>query len=164
MHTDNISSFCNSPIGVIAVDILEGLVFSVSFQDQMGESKMVNINQALDIISQLNEYFSGKRKAFDLQLNPTGSDFMKEVWKHVSRIPYGETRTYGEIAMQMGDKKLTRAVGMANSKNPIPIIIPCHRVIGKNDELTGYAGGLWRKQWLLQHEAINSGRKELFPL
>lgn len=121
-------------------------------------------NQILDVITQLDEYFSGKRKVFNLQLNPTGSEFMKEVWHHVSRIPYGETRTYGEIATLLGDKKLTRAIGLAVAKNPIPIIIPCHRVIGKNGDLTGYAGGLWRKQWLLQHEAINSGRKELFPL
>jgi methylated-DNA-[protein]-cysteine S-methyltransferase len=103
--------------------------------------------------SQLEEYFSGKRRAFDLPLAPEGTPFQQQVWQALLRIPYGRTISYQEQAMQTGGARKTRAVGAANGKNPISIIIPCHRVIGKNGSLTGFAGGLELKRYLLQLEA-----------
>ena len=105
-----------------------------------------------DCVFQLQEYFDGKRKAFDLKLNPEGTDFQKKVWNHLLEIPYGKTLSYLELSKRLGDVKAIRAVANANGKNPIWIIIPCHRVIGSDGSLTGYAGGLNRKQWLLEHE------------
>jgi len=101
---------------------------------------------------ELEEYFSGKRKKFDIALNPQGTDFQRSVWKALQDIPYGETRSYKEIAQAIGNPKACRAVGMANNKNPVWIIIPCHRVIGSDGTLTGYGGGLKMKQRLLKLE------------
>lgn len=102
--------------------------------------------------SQLEEYLSGKRKAFKLPLLPVGTDFQQSVWKALQDIPFGETRSYGEIAKAVGNPKASRAVGMANNRNPIPIFIPCHRVIGANGKLVGYGGGLDIKEHLLKLE------------
>lgn len=110
----------------------------------------------LEAERQLQEYFCGLRKRFDLPLAPRGTEFQKKVWQALMDIPYGETRTYGEIAVAVGSAKACRAVGMANHVNPIPVIIPCHRVVGAGGKLTGYAGGLDRKQTLLALE--NHGR------
>ncbi len=104
---------------------------------------------------QLSEYFEGKRKIFDIKLNPRGTDFQKRVWKELRRIPHGETRTYKEIARAVGNEKASRAVGMASGRNPVPVIIPCHRVIGSSGHLTGFAHGLAVKERLLRLE--NSG-------
>ena len=106
-----------------------------------------------DCVHQLNEYFEGNRTQFDLQLNPEGTDFQKKVWNLLQTIPYGKTMSYLQLSQQLGDVKAIRAVANANGRNPIWIIIPCHRVIGSNGSLTGYAGGLQRKQWLLEHES-----------
>ena len=103
-------------------------------------------------VKQLNEYFKGNRKEFNLELNPSGTDFQQHVWKHVSTVLYGETASYLDIAIKTGSKNNTRAVGLANGKNPIPIIIPCHRILGANGKLTGYSGGIDKKRLLLQHE------------
>ncbi|NOH15514.1 methylated-DNA--[protein]-cysteine S-methyltransferase [Clostridium cochlearium] len=103
---------------------------------------------------QLNEYLLGERKDFDLPLLPEGTDFQKTVWRALSEIAFGETKSYGEIAKNIGNPKAARAVGMANNKNPIPIFIPCHRVIGANGKLVGYAGGLKIKEYLLTIEKI----------
>lgn len=105
-----------------------------------------------DCVMQLKEYFDGTRQQFSLKLNPEGTSFQKHVWQHLEQIPFGKTISYLELSKQVGDVKAIRAVANANGKNPIWIIIPCHRVIGSNGSLTGYAGGLHRKQWLLQHE------------
>lgn len=105
-----------------------------------------------DCVYQLQEYFEGKRQAFHLKLNPQGTEFQKKVWQQLQQIPHGKSISYLELSKQLGDTKAIRAVANANSKNPIWIIIPCHRVIGSNGSLTGYAGGLERKQWLLNHE------------
>lgn len=107
--------------------------------------------------NQLKEYFLGKRKEFDLPLLPKGTDFQQKVWKALREIPFGETKSYGEIAKNIGNPKAARAVGMANNKNPISIFIPCHRVIGSNGKLVGYGGGLKIKEYLLKIEKnINS--------
>ncbi len=106
--------------------------------------------------SQLEEYFQGARKTFDLPLQPAGTPFQKKVWDALCTIPYGETRSYKEIALQIHNPRGCRAVGMANNRNPIMIVIPCHRVIGSNGSLVGYAGGLDIKEWLLQHETLSA--------
>ncbi len=104
---------------------------------------------------QLNEYFKGTRKIFQLPLNPIGTPFQKKVWNVLCTIPFGETRSYKEIALQIENPKGCRAVGMANNRNPIMLIIPCHRVIGTDGSLIGYAGGIEIKKWLLEHERTN---------
>ncbi|MGC1514269.1 MAG: methylated-DNA--[protein]-cysteine S-methyltransferase [Maribacter sp.] len=106
-----------------------------------------------DAVYQLNEYFDGSRTHFELDLNPEGSDFQKRVWHALQQIPYGKTTSYLALSKTLGDVKAIRAVASANGKNPLWIVIPCHRVIGSDGSLTGYAGGLHRKQWLLDHES-----------
>lgn len=106
-----------------------------------------------DAIKQLQYYFVGDLQDFDLKLNPHGTDFQKRAWEALQRIPFGETISYGEQAKRMGDVNASRAVGGANGANPIPIIIPCHRVVGSTGKLTGFTAGMHIKQWLLQHES-----------
>lgn len=101
---------------------------------------------------QLDEYFSGERRAFELPLAPQGTPFQQRVWTELQKIPYGVTISYGELATRLGDAKAARAVGLANGRNPISIVVPCHRVIGTNGALTGYGGGIENKRWLLVHE------------
>lgn len=103
-------------------------------------------------VQQLREYFAGNRRSFDFKLNPAGTDFQKKVWKELLEIPFGKTMSYHELSVKLGDVKAIRAVAAANGKNPLWIVVPCHRVIGSDGSLTGYAGGLWRKKWLLEHE------------
>ena len=107
-------------------------------------------------VNQLGEYFAGDRRNFDLPLEPIGTDFQQSAWIALRAIPYGETVSYGEQAAAMGDKRKARAVGAANGRNPISIIVPCHRVVGSNGSLTGFAGGLPSKQWLLEHESTTA--------
>jgi methylated-DNA-[protein]-cysteine S-methyltransferase len=109
------------------------------------------------IKSQLNEYFSRKRKVFDLEIDLQGTDFQKQVWMELLKIPYGKTISYKELALRLGNHGVIRAAGAANGANPVSIIVPCHRVIGSDGSLTGYAGGLWRKKWLLELEAGTAG-------
>jgi len=104
-------------------------------------------------VFQLNQYFSGERIQFDVPIAAAGTEFQKRVWKGLCQIPYGKTCGYGELARELGNPNASRAVGMANGRNPISIIVPCHRVIGANGALTGYGGGLTAKKWLLDHEA-----------
>lgn len=106
-----------------------------------------------DAVQQLGEYFEGKRQKFDLKLNPQGTDFQKKVWNELLNIPYGKTISYLDLSKKLGDVKAIRAAASANGKNPLWIVVPCHRVIGSNGDLTGYAGGLHRKKWLLEHES-----------
>ena len=106
-----------------------------------------------DCVYQLNEYFEGSRKNFSLKLNPKGTDFQHNIWRLLQTIPYGKSMSYLELSKKFGDVKAIRAVANANGKNPLWIIVPCHRVIGSDGSLTGYAGGLHRKQWLLNHES-----------
>lgn len=103
-------------------------------------------------VEQFQDYFDGKRTTFSFKINPTGTEFQKRVWQELLKIPYGKTYSYLELSKKLGDVKAIRAVATANGKNPLWIVIPCHRVIGSDGSLTGYAGGLWRKKWLLDHE------------
>ena len=107
-----------------------------------------------ECFGQLDEYFSGELKNFSLTLNPQGTDFQKSVWRQLVKIPFGQTTSYLNIATAIGNKKAIRAVGAANGQNRIPIIIPCHRVIGSDGSLIGFGGGIWRKEWLLRHEKV----------
>ena len=147
----------NSPVGKIEIiEENEKLIELNIYNEERNEKKNNIIEEdtrlLLEVEKQLKEYFKGKRTKFEIPLNPKGTEFMKKVWKELLKIPYGETKTYKEIAEKIGDSKASRAVGMANNKNPIPIIIPCHRVIGSNNKLVGYALGLDIKQYLLDLE------------
>ncbi len=142
--------FSDSPLGnleVICTD--KGLVELVFGSNNTAEKP----NQWTEsTIKQLTEYFGGKRNQFSIPLEPKGTDFQRSVWNELNRIPFGKTITYEELANRLGDEKVIRAAASANGKNPIPVIIPCHRVIGKDGSLTGFSGGLWRKKKLLELE------------
>lgn len=148
--------YMNSPIGWLKLQSTETDLTSVSFDSKKAENSAVQPTILEETESQLNEYFAGERKHFKLQLAPEGTEFQQKIWLLVEKVAFGKTSSYLEIAKQSGSEKNTRAVGLANGKNPIPIIIPCHRVIGSSGKLTGYAGGLERKRWLLNHELANT--------
>lgn len=114
-----------------------------------------------DCVQQLNEYFASERTFFELKLHPKGTEFQQKVWRGLLDVPYGKTRSYLEQSKHLGNAKAIRAVATANGKNPLWIVIPCHRILGSDGSLTGYAGGLWRKKWLLELEAPSS-QLELF--
>lgn len=141
-----------SPLGYTKITGDENGISSVIVLDS--EEKITDLIpiELEDCVFQLQDYFEGIRQNFDLKLNPEGTDFQKNVWKLLEQIPYGKTISYLDLTKQLGDIKAIRAVANANAKNPLWIIVPCHRVIGSNGSLTGYAGGLHRKQWLLNHE------------
>ncbi len=141
-----------TPIGYLELTTDHDYLLSVTFTDNYLQPSGYQPNILMETAKQIGEYFRGIRKVFNLNLQPAGTDFQIKVWEQVMKVPFGETVSYLEIAKQTGSKNNTRAVGMANGKNPIPIIIPCHRIIGLNGKLTGYAGGLDRKKWLLNHE------------
>lgn len=148
-----------SPIGPLQLCARGGELIAVNLP-----GSIVAIEAAADDVvtvaaAQLSEYFAGARTAFDLPLGPPKPGFQKLVWHALSAIPFGETRSYGAIARAIGRPSASRAVGAANGKNPIAIIVPCHRVIGASGELTGYAGGMPAKRWLLDHE--RRGQREL---
>jgi methylated-DNA-[protein]-cysteine S-methyltransferase len=151
------TGYFESPIGWIEIQSMEEVLFSVSILDKIDTDKTKN-NYSSYIIdmtkTQIDEYFKGLRKVFELPMDQTlGTDFQKQVWNEVLQIPFGHTKTYQEIAKSLGSKKKVRAVGMANGHNPWWIVLPCHRVIGIDGSLVGYAGGLWRKKWLLEFES-----------
>lgn len=146
------SAYIQTPLGIA---LLEG--------DRQGVSQIRVINQQLPVskkipevlqqpVSELQEYFQGVRTRFTFTINPGGTAFQISVWKALMNIPFGRTISYLELSRILGDEKAIRAVAAANGKNPVWIAVPCHRVIGSNGSLTGYAGGLWRKKWLLEHE------------
>ena len=141
-----------TPLGNLLIEGDENGLTSLSIMSD--EIKITHTSQKTleDAIIQLQEYFEGKRKQFTIRLNPQGTNFQKKVWQKLLEIPFGTTISYQQLSNQLGDSKAIRAVANANSKNPLWIIIPCHRVIGSDGSLTGYAGGLWRKKWLLEHE------------
>lgn len=143
----------DSPIGTLMI-VQEGeAIKEILFEEKITDIVPIQSTQLLLCAQrQLNEYFAGKRKIFSLPLALCGTPFQRKVWQQLAEIPYGEMRSYGQIAQAVGNSKACRAVGAANHCNPIPIIIPCHRVVGANGSLTGYAGELWRKKWLLQLE------------
>lgn len=149
-------AFYKSPLGYLEIKAQDGALVSVGFVNSIPSPNRQRLSSLLNkACQQLDEYFAGKRKNFNLPLEPLGTSFQQEVWQELQNIEYGKTKTYAEIACQIGKPKACRAVGQANNKNPIAIIIPCHRVIGKSGKLTGYAAGLEIKQKLLLLEQEN---------
>lgn len=145
--------YLNSPLGILEIAGRSEGIVSIGFDAQMPNVPSIP-NCLQEVIRQLEEYFKGTRKKFEIPLLLEGTDFQKRVWSELTQISHGRTVSYRDIATSLGKKNAVRAVGNANAKNPIPIIVPCHRVIGSNGKLAGYAGGLWRKKWLLQHEGV----------
>ena len=142
----------SSPIGKLGIISDGDFITGIRFEEDI-EGETDGTCEAIDIcVQQLDEYFAGRRRFFDLPLYMKGTDFQKTAWDALLQIEYGGTATYGHIAAKIGKPKACRAVGGANNKNPIPVIVPCHRVVGANGKMVGYAGGLWRKEWLLAHE------------
>ncbi|MDF2591262.1 MAG: methylated-DNA--[protein]-cysteine S-methyltransferase [Clostridia bacterium] len=149
-------AYYNSPIGIVEIVSDEKNIIELSFVENAAESNLQAAPEILkSALQQVEEYFQGKRSVFDLKLKAEGTEFQQKVWKSLIEVPYGNTACYGEIATAVGNSKASRAVGGANNKNKIAIIIPCHRIVGADGSLTGYAGGLWRKEWLLKHEKDN---------
>lgn len=153
-------TFVETPIGEILVAGDADAVHEIHFAPAEPHDDWTRDDAALKYASvQLRSYFAGKRREFDFPLAPHGTEFQLAVWTALRQIPYGETTTYGEVARTIGRPDAVRAVGAANGANPIPIVVPCHRVIGSNGTLTGFGGGLPAKRWLLDHEARVAGHK-----
>lgn len=144
--------FHATPVGVLRISASSDGVTGIAFTREAGRGSEEASPVIAEAIRQLDEYFASGRTAFDLPLSPAGTDFQQKVWAALQSIPYGATRTYGQVADAVGNPGAARAVGMANNRNPIAIVIPCHRVIGANGSLTGYAGGLGIKELLLNLE------------
>ena len=147
--------YYKSPIGILKLGSSQDHLLALDFEsgEEGGTDKL---NPVLEEVKyQLDQYFADKRKIFDLPLLLQGTEFQRHVWLALQNISFGETASYSYIAKAIGNPKAVRAVGMANHYNPIAIIIPCHRIIGSNSKLTGYAGELWRKEWLLKHEGLS---------
>ena len=145
-------AFIKSPVGITIIKGDEEGIAEISVLNEdipVPETIPVELKNAAQ---QLQEYFEGNRTVFDFKMNPKGTDFQKKVWKALLEIPFGTTTSYQALSIKLGDVKAIRAVAAANGKNPLWIVVPCHRVIGSDGSLTGYAGGLWRKKWLLEHE------------
>jgi methylated-DNA-[protein]-cysteine S-methyltransferase len=145
------TAFIKTPLGIAKIVGDEEGVSVISILDE-GEFSSIIPMVLQEAVFQLNDYFEGKRTDFTFKLNPSGTEFQQKVWKGLLEIPFGKTMSYLELSKKLGDVKAIRAVASANGKNPLWIVIPCHRVIGTDGSLTGYAGGLWRKKWLLEHE------------
>ena len=145
--------FVQTPLGITAIKGDENGIVAVSVlkDDTIKPSQHIP-NALTDVVKQLEEYFAGIRQTFQLRLNPKGTDFQKSVWQELLKISYGKTISYLQLSRRLGDVKAIRAVAAANGQNPLWIVVPCHRVVGSDGSLTGYAGGLWRKKWWLDHE------------
>ncbi len=154
--------YYHSPIGIIEIEGDEKGINACRFRREKAECRQEAVeNRSLPATApaplreawkQLDEYFRGLRQEFSVRLNLSGTEFQRKVWAELCRIPFGQTRTYGEVAAACGRPGAARAVGGANNRNPAVIFVPCHRVIGADGSLTGFGAGLWRKKWLLQHE------------
>jgi methylated-DNA-[protein]-cysteine S-methyltransferase len=145
------TAFIKTPLGITKIMGNENGISVISVSDEGEITKKVP-KFLQEAVSQLNDYFEGKRSDFTFKLNPSGTEFQQKVWKGLLEIPFGKTMSYMELSKKLGDVKAIRAVASANGKNPLWIVVPCHRVIGTDGSLSGYAGGLWRKKWLLEHE------------
>lgn len=153
--------YYQSPVGTLKIKALQGCINEIIFVDEPATepnsadeeiTDQGNANVLTECGKQLDEYFSGKRKTFDFPVKQQGTLFQEKVWNELMNIPYGKTISYRQLSEMIGNVKSIRAVGTANGRNNLPIVVPCHRVIGSDGSLTGYGGGLWRKKWLLEHE------------
>jgi methylated-DNA-[protein]-cysteine S-methyltransferase len=142
----------NTPLGITEIQGDENEISKIYIRDEAVEITLKIPSELEKAAIQLQEYFEGKRTHFTFLLHPAGTEFQKKVWQELLNIPFGKTCSYLELSKKLGDVKAIRAVAAANGKNPLWIVVPCHRVIGADGSLTGYAGGLWRKKWLLEHE------------
>jgi len=144
----------DSPIGLLALVVSRGAVTELRMDaaPRTTTGDTADNNLMHEAVAQVEAYFDGSLKEFELPLRSEGSPFQRAVWRELEGIPYGTVTSYGEIARRVGKPTASRAVGAANGRNPIAIIVPCHRVIGADGSLTGYGGGMWRKEWLLNHE------------
>ncbi len=152
---DTNTTYYHSPVGPLKISGTKAYISEVSFRDttQKNDASENDLPPMLvQCIEQLIQYFNGERRIFELPINQTGTPFQLETWSLLMTIPYAKTISYLQLAIKTGDQKATRAVANANGRNNVAIIVPCHRVIGSNRQLTGYGGGLWRKKWLLEHE------------
>lgn len=160
MHESIVYNYYNSPIGVLELASNGEQLLSVSYLETNKASKTTQASTESILFKntkeQLNAYFNSELKVFQLPLNMSGSSFQKKVWQQLTSIPFGKTISYLTLSKQIGNVKAIRAAASANGKNPYCIVIPCHRVIGTNGSLTGYSGDIWRKKWLLEHEAKNT--------
>jgi methylated-DNA-[protein]-cysteine S-methyltransferase len=151
------TTYIESPLGVISLSFNSKFELTAAQFNDKEElppaENSLEIGEIESTVKQFEEYFEGKRTQFDLRLAPEGTEFQKQVWKQLQEIQFGKTLTYQQMANQLGNPKVIRAAASANGRNPISIVIPCHRVIGSDGSLTGYAGGLHRKKWLLEHES-----------
>ena len=147
----NLSHYLETPLGLMEIQAIDTGIQAIGFvasrQRESGEHPLLK-----EAAGQLAAYFAGRLSRFDLPLSPQGTGFQRKVWSALQRVPYGQTASYGQIARQIGQPGAGRAVGAANGRNPVAIVVPCHRIIGANGTLTGYAGGLERKAWLLKLE------------
>lgn len=169
LQNNSYLTYYPSPIGILKIEFNNQALLKVEFDDHLREvknncqknfyedPKVLKIYNL--IFDQLNQYFMGKRNKFNIPIDLNGSSFELKVWKYLQKIPYGETLAYSEVAEAVGSPGAARAVGRANSRNPIAVIIPCHRVISADGKINGYANGVWRKRWLLEHE--NNKSKQL---
>lgn len=155
--------YYRTPVGIALIVAEDGYITKVSIRDEELEETTTDSPVLLEAIKQLREYFDGERKDFDLPIKQPGSSFQQEVWQQLQQIKYGSTITYLQQSQQMKNPLAIRAIAAANGRNNLWIVVPCHRVIGSNGSLTGYAGGLWRKKWLLEHEArvMGTGQTKL---
>ncbi|MGB5378000.1 methylated-DNA--[protein]-cysteine S-methyltransferase [Muriicola sp.] len=156
------TAFLNTPLGIAKIEGDTHGISSISILDEAPEKSSDIPEELEDAVYQLKEYFEGSRQEFDLELNPQGTEFQRKVWEALRTIPFGQQISYLDLSKRLGDVKAIRAVAAANGKNPIWIVIPCHRVLGSNGDLVGYAGGLHRKKWLLNHESP-AKQVSLFP-
>ncbi|WP_026703683.1 methylated-DNA--[protein]-cysteine S-methyltransferase [Flavobacterium soli] len=146
------TAYIKSPLGITEIIGDENGISNISVLDSEKEISTAIPDMLKDAVAELQDYFAGNRNDFTFKLNPKGTDFQQKVWQELLNIPFGKTMSYLELSKKLGDVKAIRAVASANGKNPLWIVVPCHRVIGTDGSLTGYAGGLWRKKWLLEHE------------
>jgi methylated-DNA-[protein]-cysteine S-methyltransferase len=146
-------AYFRTPVGIARIIEEDGFIASVSIRDEEHEIEPASTKLLQTAIDQLNEYFAGTRKEFTFPIKQEGSEFQQQVWDELLRIPYGATITYAQQSNQMNNPLAIRAIASANGRNHLWVVVPCHRVIGSDGSLTGYAGGVWRKKWLLEHEA-----------
>ncbi len=147
----DMKAYYRSPIGMLEISGSERGIVAIHFVEEVQPSSEIPAD-LLECVRQLDEYFAGVRQEFSLPLDLRGTEFQKRVWRELLKIPFGKTVSYLDVALALGDRKTIRAVGRANGQNPMVIVVPCHRVIGADGSLTGYGGGLWRKEWLLNFE------------
>ncbi|HAH56503.1 MAG TPA: cysteine methyltransferase [Flavobacterium sp.] len=155
------TAYIKTPLGIAKIMGDENGISVISVSDEGDTRAKLELAKQIsntipivlqEAVSQLNDYFEGKRTDFTIKLNPSGTEFQQKVWRELLEIPFGKTISYLELSKKLGDVKAIRAVASADGKNPLWIVVPCHRVIGTDGSLTGYAGELWRKKWLLEHE------------